>query len=279
MGEHLVLLRSTFFRLGWEIVNSSALGAPESASSRHLAFDKRTLFSVEGNIGSGKSTFLRLIGSKLNAQVVCEPLEMWQNVGGQNLLEVYYQDQTRWTYTFQSYALLTLIIAQQEQAQNGTFPFQLTERSIHSYRYCFTQHLHDEGRMNDLEWKLYDAWASWLSEYASPVPAGFIYLRTEPDVCFQRLNKRNRSEEKPLAQEYLAKIHQRHESWLMCGAGNGVSSCMANGVEVPLLVLDCSEDFEHNQCLQERHAERVMEFLYMYGTSVSQQRPAASLQL
>ena len=35
---------------------------------------------VEGNIGAGKSTFLRLINDLLDVQVVYEPHEQWQNV-------------------------------------------------------------------------------------------------------------------------------------------------------------------------------------------------------
>ncbi|MCK5632766.1 deoxynucleoside kinase, partial [bacterium] len=38
-------------------------------------------FVVEGNIGVGKSSFLRLLAQKLDCQVVFEPHEKWQNIG------------------------------------------------------------------------------------------------------------------------------------------------------------------------------------------------------
>jgi len=45
-------------------------------------------FIVEGNIGAGKSTFLKLIKDRLPVQVVYEPHKKWQSVqGGENLLD------------------------------------------------------------------------------------------------------------------------------------------------------------------------------------------------
>ncbi|MES1224467.1 MAG: deoxynucleoside kinase, partial [Bacteroidota bacterium] len=35
---------------------------------------------VEGNIGAGKSTFLKMIDTYLDTQIVYEPHEQWQNV-------------------------------------------------------------------------------------------------------------------------------------------------------------------------------------------------------
>lgn len=42
--------------------------------------------SVEGNIGSGKSTFLNYCSTKPGIDVHPEPIEKWRNVNGENLL-------------------------------------------------------------------------------------------------------------------------------------------------------------------------------------------------
>lgn len=47
---------------------------------------------VEGNIGSGKSTFLELCASQHGMEVLPEPIADWSNVGGVNLLEKMYAD-------------------------------------------------------------------------------------------------------------------------------------------------------------------------------------------
>ncbi len=100
----------------------------------------KKIFIVEGNIGAGKSTFLKLIKNKINVQVVFEPLNRWQNIGnGGNLLEKFYQDTSRWGYTFQTYAFITRIIEQQQQALQNPFGAQVLERSVYSDRYCFAK--------------------------------------------------------------------------------------------------------------------------------------------
>ena len=70
----------------------------------------KKLFILEGNIGAGKSTFLRLAGDTLPLQIVPEPHTKWQQVGGHNLLEKFYTDTNRWAYTFQSYAFVTRVL-------------------------------------------------------------------------------------------------------------------------------------------------------------------------
>ena len=67
--------------------------------------------SIEGNIGSGKSTILKIIRQNFPELVILdEPLSEWQKVGENqniNLLGMYYQDPKRWGFTFQIYAFMT----------------------------------------------------------------------------------------------------------------------------------------------------------------------------
>ena len=77
----------------------------------------RAIYSIEGNIGSGKSTFLSLIQNRIpNIHVMPEPVAEWQNIEVHNgdgttkklnLLEKYYQDPQRWAFTFQTNAILS----------------------------------------------------------------------------------------------------------------------------------------------------------------------------
>ena len=63
---------------------------------------------VEGNIGSGKTTFLEHFIQKEIVEVVTEPVEEWRNVGGHNLLQLMYENPSRWSHIFQSYVQLTM---------------------------------------------------------------------------------------------------------------------------------------------------------------------------
>lgn len=68
---------------------------------------------VEGNIGSGKTTFLDIFrkcasGCGLRSLVMPEPIDKWRNVGGQNLFQLLADDPKRWSFTFQSYVYKTM---------------------------------------------------------------------------------------------------------------------------------------------------------------------------
>ena len=57
---------------------------------------------IEGNVGSGKSTFLKLLQEK-GHQIILEPVNEWCNLfnkNGKNLLEEFYGNQERYAYTF-----------------------------------------------------------------------------------------------------------------------------------------------------------------------------------
>lgn len=230
---------------------------------------------VEGNIGAGKSTFLNILRDSLNVQVVYEPHEKWQNIGGtQNLLEMFYKDTQRWAYTFQSYAFVTRIIAQETHAKKCINPAQILERSVYSDRYCFAKTAHELGTMNALEWKLYQEWFSWLVDNYTIKPDGFIYLRTNPQICYERLRKRNRSEETGVSLQYLQTLHARHEEWLI--EKKGVASYLQN---VPVLVLECDEEFEGNKAEQERHLERICSFFDVHWALGKQVAKTSCLSL
>lgn len=213
-------------------------------------------FVVEGNIGAGKSTFLKIIDQYLTAQIVYEPHEKWQNIGGENLLDFFYADPKRWAYTFQTYAFITRIIEQQQAAAVAYQPFQVLERSVYSDRYCFAYNCFEMGLITHLEWQLYQEWFSWLVDKYTTQPSGFIYLQTDAEVCFKRLQKRNRAEEQAVSLDYLQLLHAKHESWLV--HKQGVAD---NLKQVPVLVLQCNEEFENNPRVQKEHMIKIAEFL------------------
>lgn len=211
---------------------------------------------VEGNVGAGKSTFLKIMQRYLEVGMVFEPHEQWQRVADAgNLLDYFYQDPSRWAYTFQSYAFVTRMMAQQRYAQRVNTGICILERSVFSDRYCFAKNAYEQGNMTGLEWHLYKEWFSWFVHNFLSKPSGFIYLRVDPKVCFERMHERNRHEESTVPLDYLEKLHEKHESWLV--QRQGVDALVA---DVPVLVLDCNEDFEHDESVQRAHIEKIGNF-------------------
>ncbi|MBA2307109.1 deoxynucleoside kinase [Candidatus Dependentiae bacterium] len=223
------------------------------------ALHNQKYFAVEGNIGAGKSTFLTIIRTFLNARVVMEPHEKWQNVGGHNLLDKFYADSSRWAYTFQMYAFITRMMEKREASVSSSEVVHILERSVFSDRYCFAQNCFELGVMTELEWNLYRECFDWLAESHAATPHGFIYMQTDPEICYKRLLKRNRSEEAGVSLDYLRTVHEKHESWLI--KKEGIASSL---VDVPVLVIPCHEDFENDRELQKAHMAKIIDFLEVY---------------
>ncbi len=221
--------------------------------------EKKNILIIEGNIGAGKSTFLKILAQSIpEIDPVLEPTNKWQNNDpNNNLLDLFYRDTKRWAYTFQSYAFISRIQTQIENLKKSSGnAIQTLERSVFCDRYCFAKNCFESGTMTQLEWNIYKEWFQWLVESYTPKPTGFIYLRTNPDVCYDRLKKRGRSEESEIPLSYLQNLHTKHENWLI--HKQDVSHYLT---DIPVLTLDCNEEFETDHDMRAKHINKVREFI------------------
>lgn len=86
---------------------------------------------VEGNIASGKTTFLQHFNQYEDVCVMPEPIGLWRDCDGHNLLGLMYEDIKKWSFTFQSYVQLTML---QQHTKPTPCPIKVMERSIYSAR-------------------------------------------------------------------------------------------------------------------------------------------------
>jgi deoxyadenosine/deoxycytidine kinase len=188
---------------------------PNDSSRRPTA--RPTIISIEAAIGTGKSTLLKLIQSRCpNWVVVQEPVDLWQNVGGEhNLLGHFYENPERFAFSFQTFCVLSRIESVTKavaECPSGTKAIIL-ERSWFSDRHTFAEMLHKSGRISNMEWCLYDQWYKFAVKN-SPRIDGHVYLDCSVDTCMKRLHKRNRSEESAVTTDYQKALIQHHEDWL-----------------------------------------------------------------
>ena len=176
------------------------------------------VYFVEGNIGTGKSTFLKMIETHYpdKCQVIYEPVDTWtsfKDKEGVNILGHFYKDPKRYAYTFQNIAFISKIEKLTEIDYTKEFVF--IERSIWSDKKVFAKNCFMYGLMNDIEYQVYNTWFNWIEQNAKIPPAfSFMYLRCSPETSYKRVNIRGRAEESGLSLEYLTEIHERHEEWL-----------------------------------------------------------------
>ncbi len=213
---------------------------------------------IEGNIGSGKSTFLKSIKKNLpHINCIPEPVNAWQsNDKDENLLDLFYKDMPRWAYTFQTFAFISRIKTLLDYQKTSPHLFHAVERSVYCDRYCFAKNCFEQTMMTALEWKLYKDIFAWLVKNYAPKPAGFVYLRTEPAVSAQRISQRNRHEENNIPLSYLEALHHKHEEWLV-----HKKEIDPDLFYVPVLILDCNDDFEHNGAQKQKHLNTMQTFI------------------
>lgn len=166
---------------------------------------------VEGNIGSGKSTFLSRCAEEQGIEVLPEPIGDWKDVGGVNLLEKLYSDPVSWGMTFQSYVTLSML--KSHLRSNGS-AVKVMERSIFSARNCFVESMLAEGSLLPGMYNVLQQWYNFIDEYHQVKADMIVYLRTSPEVAYRRLRSRGRSEEVGVPLSLLTRLHGLHEEWL-----------------------------------------------------------------
>lgn len=205
----------------------------EDVNTRAVTYDKNgipnpILISLEGSIGSGKSTLINSLRERNPGwNFIDEPVSTWQalkNEAGEDLLQVFYKDIKRYSYTFQNCALLSRAINIQkkiaewreraatnpEEAQHNVF---VTERCLETDYHVFAQMLRDDGMMDSMEWDLYKMWYDYIHETSTPLSA-VVYLYTPPDICAERIKIRSRTGEDKIDHTYLENLDKYQRKWL-----------------------------------------------------------------
>lgn len=151
--------------------------------------------SIEGGIACGKSTLLSNLQQQTRLPVFLEPIWTW------TFLDKFYKDQKRWGFTFNLQVIMSMF-----KWKNNTYD-SLYERSPLSCRHVFTQLQYDSGFLTKDELDLFD---SVLKTFSWDQDA-IIYIKTNPNTCFQRMHHRNRDCEEHVELKYLEDLHEKHE--------------------------------------------------------------------
>ena len=72
--------------------------------------------------------------------------------------------------------------------------------------------LYDTGFIEEIEYTIYIKWFSEFEEYSKLDQ--IVYIKTDPEVCRDRINKRNRKGEENIPLSYLQDCHVYHENWI-----------------------------------------------------------------
>ena len=155
------------------------------------------ILSIEGNIGSGKSTILKLLeenNSYNDILFLKEPVDKWSNVKDNSditILEHFYKDPSKYAFMFQIMAFATRMqILKDTIAENPNIKVIICERSILADKEVFANMLYNDGLIDQMGITIYNTMAN---NYFKDYPLnGIIYIDADPDVCTNRIKNRNR---------------------------------------------------------------------------------------
>ena len=190
-----------------------------------------TIISIEGNIGSGKSTVINNLkeyyksSDKNNNKVYFleEPVSEWVEIkdsDGKNIIEKFYEDQEHYSFSFQMMAYISRLAMLKraiKHCKEKGIKLIICERSLQTDKNVFCKMLHDSGKIEDINFQIYN---KWFSEFISDMPLiYYVYIKTEPKIAYERVLKRNRKGEN-ISVEYLEMCSMYHDNWLVNGNVN-----------------------------------------------------------
>ena len=136
-----------------------------------------------------------------------------KDVDGTTILEKFYADQDRYSFSFQMLAYITrLMRIKKTIEENDDDCIIITERSVFTDKNVFAKMLYDSGKIENIEYQIY---IKWFDYFCKDFPlSGVIYVNTPPDVCHKRIAERQREGEDVIAVEYLRTCGTYHLAWL-----------------------------------------------------------------
>jgi deoxyguanosine kinase len=178
---------------------------------------RKNYIAVEGPLGVGKTSLALLLAERIHGRTILEDAE------DNPFLASFYKDPRRFAFQTQLFFILRRFQRQEEINQIDLFK-----------RVVVTDFLFDKDRifarlnLDDREFGLYQQVFNLL-KVKSAKPDLVIFLQARTDVLKERIRKRNRDYEKPVALGYLDQINQAFNEFFF------------HYNETPLLVINASE--------------------------------------
>ena len=185
------------------------------------------IVSIEGNIGSGKTTIVENLEKYYNLQLekddkdsiifLREPVDVWKTISdknGETILEKFYNNTQKFSFAFQVMAYSTRTAKLQETIKNNpNCKIIICERSLEADNNVFAKMLKDSNNMEEVEYQIYEHFYNTRKQDMNL--DAVIYIDASPNVCLQRVKKRNRDGEDSISYEYLQTCKDYHDNWLI----------------------------------------------------------------
>lgn len=216
------------------------------------------IVSIEGNIGSGKSTLLSNLKETLKNRTdivfLTEPVDEWEKITDENgitMLEKFYNNQKDYSFSFQMMAYISRLALLKEATKNNPGAIIITERSLYTDKMVFAKMLFESKNIEVINYKIY---LKWFETFASEFPINkVIYVKTSPEICYDRIEKRSRTGESSISLDYLTNCDKYHNEML----NKEVESCVCENQ----LVIDGNVDIHENSSQLTEWINNIINFV------------------
>mgnify|MGYP001303121804 CR=1 FL=1 len=168
-----------------------------------------TLISIGGNIGSGKSTLIQSLTEtagishtiQKNWTILSEPVERWGP-----WLKLFYDDMVKHAFGFQMKVMYEYMFVRPLNKKKNV----ITERSPMDSVFVFGNQLYEKGVLQEHEYVL-------LKQFYQEIgwrPHIYIYISSDPQICFNRIAERKRQCESDISLEYLIELNRQYDNFV-----------------------------------------------------------------
>jgi len=211
------------------------------------------IISIEGNIGSGKSTILKHLKEYFktteNIIFLQEPVDIWETIKDENgvtILSKFYENQEKYSFAFQMMAYISRLSLLKNTIKENPTAIIITERCLNTDRYVFAKMLYDSKKIEEIEYQIY---LKWFDEFCDIIQnSKMIYMKTNPEICYERIAKRNRTGESNISMDYLNGCHHYHEE-------------MIKKINYTILEIDSNIDTDINKDIINKWYEEIQQFI------------------
>ena len=178
------------------------------------------IYTIEGNIGSGKSTLLEFLKDELtisNQKIIYmkEPVDEWEEIkdsAGNTMLQKFYENQEKYSFPFQMMAYISRLNLMKETIEQNPNSIIISERSLYTDKYVFAKMLYETDKIEDVNYQIY---CKWFDTFVKDYPiSGIIYVKTDPEICYDRVAKRSRVGESSIPLDYLVSCDKYHDDMM-----------------------------------------------------------------
>jgi deoxyguanosine kinase len=188
-------------------------------------FQQYPFIAIEGNIGSGKTTFCHKMAEHFECNIILEQFT------DNPFLPFFYQQPERYAFPVE----LFFMTERHKQLQEHFASPNLFQQSVASDYFFVKTLLFAKNNLNDEEFRLFQRLFGVLNS-TFPKPDLLVYLHRPIDALLRQIRQRGRDMEQNIAPEYLEEIQ------------NAYLEFFKSENSLPILVIELGDlDFQRNQ--------------------------------